>query len=183
MGHIGVKGLQSAVNGIPLDDSTHLSCEVCAHANIRRTPFPSQSSHRASCLLERIHCDICGPLPPCYGNFTYYILFINCYSRYITLFLMKTCDEALSLFTQFQASTECFSGNKVTLLHVDNAPELVQGQMKAYCKTQGTLTRKPSLIPLPKMALQNALTSLSVAWPALCYSMPTFGTSFGPSPY
>jgi hypothetical protein len=154
MGHIGLKGLQSAVDGIPLDDSTHLSCDVCAHANIRCTPFPSQSSHRTSRLLKCIHCDICGPLPPCYGNFAYYILFIDCYSRYITLFLMKTHNEALSLFTQFQTSAERFSGKKITLLHVDNAPKLVQGQMKTYCKTQGITYEKT----VPDSPPQNGVT-------------------------
>ena len=44
MGHIGVKGLHSAIEGIDFDDSTHQSCIICAKANIKRTPFPSRAS-------------------------------------------------------------------------------------------------------------------------------------------
>ena len=110
MGHIGVKGLHSAVDGLPLNDSSLPSCDICARANIRRSPFLKQSLHRATRLLEWIHCDICGPLPNCYGNFSYYILFIDCYSRFITLFLMKSRNEALSLFIQFLSP----SGHGVT---------------------------------------------------------------------
>jgi hypothetical protein len=62
MGHIGVKGLKSAATGISFNDSAYDSCLVCAKANITRTPFPRQASHRATRLLERVHSDICGPV-------------------------------------------------------------------------------------------------------------------------
>ena len=96
MGHIGVKGLHSAVDDVPLDDSNNESWEVCARDNVRRSPFPKQSTNRATHLLERIHYDICGPLPPSYGSFSYYILFIDCYFRIIML----------SAFFQFQTAAE-----------------------------------------------------------------------------
>ena len=48
MGHIGVKGLQHAVEGIDFDNSCIPSCTICARANIKRTPFPQLSSHRAT---------------------------------------------------------------------------------------------------------------------------------------
>lgn len=165
MGHIGVKGLHSAVDGLPFDDSTHLSCEVCARANIRRSPFPKQSLHRATRLLERVHCDICGPLPLGYGNFTYYILFIDCYSRFITLFLMKSRNEALPLFLQFQTTAERFCGQQIKLLRVDNAPELVQGQMAAHCKDNGISYEKtvPDSPPQNGVAERTNLTICSMA--------------------
>src|SRR5216684_6759659 len=113
MGHIGIKGLHSAVTGLPLDDSTSLSCEICARANITHSPFPVHASNHSQRLLECIHCDICGPLPSCYGNFSYYILFIDDHSRFITLFLMKTCGEAVSFFSKFQKMAENFCGEKI----------------------------------------------------------------------
>jgi hypothetical protein len=142
MGHIGVKGLRSVVDSLNFDDSTHSSCEVCARANIRRFPFPKYSSRRATHLLERIHTDICGPLPPSYGNFSYYILFVDCFSRFITLFLMKSRDEALSLFIQFKTTAETFCGQKIKTLRLDNAPELIHGQMEIYCKAHGIAFEK-----------------------------------------
>jgi hypothetical protein len=165
MGHIGVKGLHSAVDGLPLDDSTHDSCEICARANIRRSPFPKQSLHRATHILDRVHCDICGPLPLGYGNFTYYILFVDCYSRFITLFLMKTRSEALSLFIQFQTTAENFSGERIKLLRVDNAPELVQGQMESHCKSHGIHYEKtvPDSPPQNGVAERTNLTICSMA--------------------
>jgi hypothetical protein len=142
MGHIGVKGLRSAVNNIPFDDSSLPSCEICTRANICRSSFPTHASNRANCLLECIHCNICGPLPPCYGQFRYYILFIDIYSRFITLFLMRTRDEAPTLFTQFKMAAENHTGTKISLLCVDNAPELIHGQMEAFCKQNGIIYEK-----------------------------------------
>ena len=71
MGHISVKGLHSAADGIYFDNSSFPSCTVCARANIKHSPFPSKSSHRATEILQRIHCDVCGPLPPCFGSYQY----------------------------------------------------------------------------------------------------------------
>ena len=142
MGHIGVKGLRSTVEGIDFDDSTHQSCIICAKANIKRTPFPSRASHRATRILERVHCDICGPLPPCYGAFRYFILFICCHSRYIFISLMKTREEAPQHFIQFKSLAETFSQQKISILRVDNAPELVRGKLEQHCKTSGITYEK-----------------------------------------
>ena len=137
MGHIGVKGLHSAVDGIPFDDASLPSCSICTRANIKCSPFPSKTQHRATNLLERIHCDICGPLPSSYGSYRYFVLFICCYSRYIFLYPMKTRDEAYQHFVNFRTLAQNFSGQQIKILCVDNAPELIKGQLEAYCKSTG----------------------------------------------
>ena len=137
MGHIGVKELHLAVTGVPSGNFSDSTCTVCARANITRTPFPHQSAHRATALLQRIHCDICGPLPPAYGGYKYYITFICCFSRYITVYLLKTRDQALQSFINFRTSAETFCNTKITILRVDNAPELTEGGLKQYCASAG----------------------------------------------
>lgn len=153
MGHIGVKGLQHAADGVDFDDSHLPSCTICAHANITCTPFPHHATHRATCLLERIHCDICSPLPTCFGNYRYFILFICCHSQYISLYLIKTCEEALQSFTQFQTLVENFCRKKITILCVDNAPELTKGKFKHFCTTEGISYEKT----IPDSPSQNGV--------------------------
>ena len=143
MGHIGVKGVKNAVDGLHFNDSDlDFPCSVCARANIKRSPFPSKSSHPATRLLQRIHCDICGPLPSCFGNYRYFILFIDCFSRYISLYLMKSRDEAHVHFTTFRSLTENFSGQRISILRVDNAPELIRGKLEEICKQSGITYEK-----------------------------------------
>jgi hypothetical protein len=137
MGHIGVKGLRHAVEGVDFDDSNLPSCSICARANIKRKPFPSQASHRASTPLQRIHSDICGPLPSCYGGYKYFILFICCYSRYISLYFMRSREEAPQHLHDFRTLAENFCGTKIKILRVDNAPELIKGKSQTYCTNAG----------------------------------------------
>jgi hypothetical protein len=137
MGHIGIKGLRAAVDGVIFDDSSFHSCVVCSKANIKRSPFPHKASHPSTRVLERIHCDICGPLPPCYGSFRYFILFICCHSCYISLYLMKSRDEAYQHFVTFRSVSEKFCNQTISILRVDNAPELVKGKLESYCKSEG----------------------------------------------
>ena len=153
MGHIGIKGLQQAADGIDFDDSSHPSCTICARANITHTPFPHCASHCTTRLLERIHCDICGPLPTCYGEYHYFILFICCRSRYISLYLIKTHEEALQSFTQFCTLVENFCHEKITILRIDNAPELTKGKFEFFCKTEGITYEKT----IPDSPNQNGI--------------------------
>lgn len=142
MGHIDVKGLNSAVYGISSDNSTWPSCTICACTNIKHTPFPSNSNCCASCPLEHVHCDIARPLPHSYGNYLYYIVFVDCFSCNISLFFMRTRDKASSYLTEFRSCAENFTGERLTILHVDNAPELTHGKMEEICKTHGITFEK-----------------------------------------
>jgi hypothetical protein len=141
--HIGVKGLKNAVDGLNFDDPISESpCAICARANIKRSPFPQKASHPAIRLLQRIHCDICGPLPSSFGGYRYFILFIDCYSRYISLYLMKSRDEAYQHFSTFRSLVENFCNQHITILRVDNAPELVRGKLEQICKSSGITYEK-----------------------------------------
>lgn len=91
MGHIDVKGLKRATTGLPIDAVEVKNCRVCALTNIKRLKFPSLSHTHADCplFLFRVHADICGPLPPGFGSFHYFIPFIDNYSHYIWIFFLK----------------------------------------------------------------------------------------------
>ena len=67
---------------------------------------------------------------------------------------MKTRNKALSLFTQFQSTTEKFCKEKISLLRVDNAPELTHGQMETYCKLNSITYEKT----VPDSPSQNGVT-------------------------
>jgi transposase InsO family protein len=142
VGHIGVKDLRQAVDGAGTNDTQQSSCPTCAKANISQNPFPQKASHRATRLLERIHSDICGPLPISYRSYRYFILFICCHSRYIFLYFLKSRSEAAQRFIEFRSQAETFSREKIAILRVDNAPELTQGALQAECNRTGITYEK-----------------------------------------
>jgi hypothetical protein len=137
MGHIGVKGLGRTVRGLQYSDKTSPTCEICARANIKRTPFPMKSLSKASRILYRIHSDICGPLPIGYGQFRYFILFIDEWSCYVFIFLMKKHSEAVTHFKHFKQVAERMHGEKICFFRVDNAPEFVEGELRKFCEEEG----------------------------------------------
>lgn len=143
MGHIGIKGLQSAVDGIQFDDTSPNSCTICAKANIKcSSPFPHNTLHCAPHILHHIHCDVCGPFPSCYSSYHYFIFFICCHSRYIFLYHMKFHDEEPDHFIHFQNLAKNFSGQCIKILCVDKAPELVCGKSEQHCLSHGIVYEK-----------------------------------------
>lgn len=66
------------------------------------------------------------------GGFQYYILFIDDFSRYTHLYLLKTKDGALTAFKQYVASVEIQLGQKVKGLRSDNDREYVNKAFDEY---------------------------------------------------
>jgi hypothetical protein len=137
MGHIGVKGLRRAVEGLKYDDSGSETCEVCARANIKRTPFPSKSNTRATEILKHVHTDICGPLPKGYGNYRYFLVILDDCASWGTIFLLVKRSEAPKYVIWFKASNERACDIKLHIIQVDNAPEYVQGELRKFCDDEG----------------------------------------------
>ena len=169
MEHIGVKSLRNAVDGLTFDNCSLSSCLIRSKVNSKCFLFTQKASHRATQLLKRIHSNICGPLPPCYSNYRYFILFIDCFSWLTSLFLMKSCEEAPDLFMTFCSMAETFTGHKIRLLRVDNAPELTKGRFQTACASHGISYEKT----IPNSPNQNGvaecsnLTLASMAWAML----------------
>jgi hypothetical protein len=113
------------------------------HAHpVLSVPELTSSAPLSPSPLFVIHCDVCGPLPTCYGGYSYFISFIDCKGRYVSIFFMHSRDEALDHFIQFRTYAERFTGERIMIIRIDNAPELVRGRFEAYCKTEGIIYEK-----------------------------------------
>lgn len=63
-------------------------CESCILGKQTKTPFP-EIGCRATQLLELIHTDLGGSLPPSLGGSRFHLLFIDDYSRYVVVYFLK----------------------------------------------------------------------------------------------
>ncbi|KAG2787369.1 hypothetical protein PC116_g16336 [Phytophthora cactorum] len=91
LGHPNIRVLQTltkdqALQG--LENSTVVSkdnflCSACTYAKSHRTPFPSNRQvERAGLPLQKVHSDICGPLPvPSLSGCRYVVDFIDDFTR------------------------------------------------------------------------------------------------------
>jgi uncharacterized protein YjhX (UPF0386 family) len=95
--------LKRMVEGIPELQSTHEGiCKGCALGKNIKKPFPS-SNNRSKEILDLTHSDVCGPMPVKFlGGSSYYVIFIDDYSRNTWLYLLKTKDEVFNKFQEFK---------------------------------------------------------------------------------
>jgi hypothetical protein len=111
--HIGADRLEQAIKGkvatglvVESDAPAPLHCEPCIRGKHHRDPFPQRASHRATSFLERIHSDL-HQLPVLTSSgFCYWLLFIDDYSRYFWIYLLRKKSETFDAFTQFKAMVE-----------------------------------------------------------------------------
>jgi hypothetical protein len=134
------------VEGIPDLQSTHEGiCKGCALGKNIKKPFP-RSNNRSKEILDLIHSDVCGlMLVKSLGGSSYYVIFIDEYSRKTWLYLLKTKDEVFNKFQEFKAEIENLTNKKIKTLRTDNGGEYTSKEFVAFCKSAGI--RRELIVP------------------------------------
>jgi hypothetical protein len=117
---------------------------------MHRAPIPKASSTRATDPLFVVHTDICGPLPEADmgTGALYFLSFIDDYSSYATVYLLRTKDQALDSFRHYKAWAENYTGYRIKNLHSDGGGEYLSSQFTTYLHVMGihrqvTVARTP----------------------------------------
>lgn len=71
------------------------------------------------------------------GGAAYFITFIDDYSRYITVYVLKNKSDAFEVFKQYMALVEKQTGSKIKRLRSDNGREYVNKQFDDFLKKHG----------------------------------------------
>jgi histone deacetylase 1/2 len=70
--------------------------------------------------LELVFSDLWGPAPSTSSlGYHYYITFIDAYSRYTWIYLLKSKSEAITIFKQFKSMAELQLGHSLKALQTD----------------------------------------------------------------
>ena len=109
LGHISRQRLDRLVrDGVlsNLDFSDFETCVVCSKRKMT-TKTKYEKIDRCGSTLNFIHTDICGPLTPtALGGYTYFITFIDDFSRYGYVELIHEKSDSLNVFKAFKAKVE-----------------------------------------------------------------------------
>ncbi|GJY34812.1 retrotransposon protein, putative, ty1-copia subclass [Tanacetum coccineum] len=101
LGHINKKCIDKLQrDGIlqPTHDESLEKCKSCISGKMARKPFPHQVE-KAKDLLGLIHTDVCGPFRTVSGeSASYFITFIDDFSRYDYVYLMRHKHEVFETF-------------------------------------------------------------------------------------
>ena len=86
---------------------------------------------------DLVHSDICGPFRTDFEGNKYYVSFVDDYSGFCQVHLMKKKSEVLGHFKTFNERFKNVNGRDICNLRSDNGLEYVNHAMKLYCQERG----------------------------------------------
>jgi hypothetical protein len=118
LAHMNPTVMKSLIGGYTHDDSM---CIVCIQAK-HKQKFIRVPVKRTTKPFELVHSDVCGPFSTLtFGDNRYYILFIDDYTRYTSVWLLpnKKAETCTSAYQSFQARVDSM-GYEVKRFRCDN---------------------------------------------------------------
>ena len=112
---------------------THGKCESCVES--KTTKKSCKSVERKSNLLSLIHSDL-GDLKNTMskGGKQFYITFINDYSRYTRVYLLRNKDEARYVFIKYKNEVENQLSKKIKKLRTNKGGEYESNPFNSFCE-------------------------------------------------
>jgi hypothetical protein len=80
-------------------------CDACLRAKAHHLTFP-QSSSWSTTPLQLVFSDVWGPVIDPFGNKKYYVSFIDDFSKFTWLYLIRHKSEVFKFFKEFQCLVE-----------------------------------------------------------------------------
>jgi hypothetical protein len=107
-------------NSLPISsESLNLSvCDACQQGKSHQLPYPNSSSISKN-HLELIFSNVWGPSSESVGRKKYYVSFINDYSKFTCVYLIKFKSEVFAKFQEFQTLVEHLFNRKIIAMQTD----------------------------------------------------------------
>ena len=119
-------------------------CKTCSLAKIARKPHKKDKSKpkiESTELLERIHTDLSGKIRThAVGGYQYFLTFTDDYSRYLTVYLIKSKHEVYEKFVEFKQLVENQFGKRIRKVRSDNGTEYTNHRFEQLFKGNGILS-------------------------------------------
>jgi len=120
------------------DDGSKAPCNGWLVGKQNRNSVPKQEATRATELLEIIHSNVCGPIKnKSLGGNTYFVTFIDDWSRFTTVYFMRNKSEVLNKYKEFEAMATNVTGKRIKTLRCDNGGEYTSRVFDEYVKSKG----------------------------------------------
>jgi hypothetical protein len=92
--------------------SSESVCDACLRAKAHQLPYP-RSSRVSTAPLELVFSDVWGPTIDSFGRKQYYVSFIDDFSRFTWIYLLRHKSEVSKFFKEFQSLVECVFNRKI----------------------------------------------------------------------
>ena len=112
-------------------------CKHCLIGKMHQLPF-AHSQFQSTQPLELVHSDVWGPAPVSSSNgYKYYLLFMDDFSKYSWLFLLKHKSDVLATFKHFKATVETQLSAQIKFLRTDCGGEYTSNAFTDFCSSHG----------------------------------------------
>ena len=126
------------VRGSPkLKKPNNTMCKQCQLGKMTKSSF-KRKTYSSKEVLELVHTDLCGPitLQSYYGS-RYFIMFVDYYSRMMTLMYLKEISEALKMFKWYLARVEKEIGKSLKCLRSNRGGEFTSREFEEFYNDRG----------------------------------------------
>ncbi|KAI0489219.1 hypothetical protein KFK09_029061 [Dendrobium nobile] len=119
------------------DISGQLSCTSCNLAKSHKLKFNTNSTSSTS-IFSLIHSDVWGPAPAqSFNGFNYFVIFIDDFSKFTWLYLMRSKNETFLKFSQFCALIKNQFNATPKIFRSDGGGEFNSTQFTTFLSTHG----------------------------------------------
>ena len=137
----------SLIPKLPLEN--HGKCESCVKS--KTTKKSCKIVERESNILSLIHSDLGLKNTMTRGYKWFYITFIDDYSRYTRVYILRNKDEARDDFIKYKNEVENQLSKKIKKLRTDKGEEYESNPFNFFVKIMGSFMKLLLLIPLSLM--------------------------------
>ncbi|GKA51293.1 retrotransposon protein, putative, ty1-copia subclass [Tanacetum coccineum] len=145
LGHISKKRIEKLQHdGLlnSIDTKSFENCVSCLFGKMARKPYSHQVK-RAKDLLGLIHTDVCGPFKiVSRQGASYFVTFIDDFSRYGYIYLLKHKHEVFETFKVFQKEVENQLGKTIKSIHSDRGGEYMSQEFLDHLKEHGIIAHR-----------------------------------------
>jgi hypothetical protein len=89
------------------DSSSQSVCDACTCTKAHQLPY------------QLIFSDVWGPALDSFGQKKYYVSFIDDYSKFTWLYLLRNMSDVFKVFLEFQSLVECRFNRKIISIQSD----------------------------------------------------------------
>lgn len=119
-----------------------IDCEHCLKGKMARIPFPHQAEHKTTQPLELVYTFLCEPMSNMTpGENKYFMVFIDGFSRYLMLYLLKDKAETNQFIKNYVELVENQIERKLPIFSSDRGAEFVNKELEQSLTSRNEVKR------------------------------------------
>ena len=143
-GHLPFPALKKLpeAKDIPSEEFAKAECIPCIKGKSTKPSAKPSDLTRTHEILERIYCDLIGPMETEWLGKKYVLTIIDDFSRYCIAIPIRAKSDTTETLRQAIKEIQLATGRKVKAIHADWGGEFKNGTLNMWCKSKGIIQKE-----------------------------------------